>query len=438
MDTPITDNNYKSEFKVAVTKKDPIRLNQLAFYHVTTNVKTAKRCFKIVLDIDKKNVDATYGLALCYNENDVDKADIYFKRAAKLNHTDAIYTLALKSTDEEKSLKLLTKATNLGHLNACFDLANRYYQLGSISDALEYYQKAALLNHGPSLNALGIYYLHRNELDKAIEYLLKSFDAGCISCLHYLGDYYVKTLDYDNAEKYYLLGVEHDETHAICCNALGVFYMNNAKNCLKCKEYLLKAIETNGNIRPMACANLGQYYMTIEKNESLAFEYLSNAVKQNNPYAMTLLGKFYMSKKQYQNGKKYLQMAVDLNYPDAMCSMADYYVSCDNIYEALNYLSIAMDLNYVPAMLYAAKLHLALKGAYHNAEGKKAYLLAIKQGSVKAMNELGDYWFQRRNYIKAETYYNMALQQCEPAMKTGLVCKLNNIKQRAIQKLDFN
>ena len=103
------------------------------------------------------------------DEEEMDYAFKWYSEAAKHDNADALYKLALfykgvydydLDADMEKAESLLVRAMEYGHAEAIYRIAGIYeYNRNDITQAYEYYEKAAELGHAYSKEIMGRAYL---------------------------------------------------------------------------------------------------------------------------------------------------------------------------------------------------------------------------------------------------------------------------------------
>lgn len=145
------------------------------------------------------NLDVRNNLASCYHSlaesyrsgssQDLQKAVELLEKAAKLDHAEATYNLALcykdgkgLEKDHKKAVEYLEKAAKLNHIEAMYHLGSAYGFAASdftvpqdFKKAAEWFEKAAQFNHPSALLSLGE--VHRYGLNGAAQDREKAFQC---------------------------------------------------------------------------------------------------------------------------------------------------------------------------------------------------------------------------------------------------------------------
>lgn len=221
----------------------------------------AKELFLQVLETEKDNFDAYYGLAYYYDKKD--------------NKEDAILNY-------QTCLRLRP------HWNDTINnlIGNLHYSGGEYKEAASYYSKAVEANDN--------YPVYRKNLAGAFQELAEQF---------------VKAVNYSEAEKFYLQAVNTDTT-SDRWNELGVFYhnQNRWKEAIACYD---KAIALE-NSNSLFYENLGLAYEALDQFAEAEHAY-KQAIEYDSKSGRYLdrLGVFYFVRKDFNKSIDYYQMALE-------------------------------------------------------------------------------------------------------------------------------
>jgi len=254
-----------------------------------------------------------------------------------------------------------------------------YYGLKDYDNMKKYYLLAIEIGDSSAMNNLGLYYFEQGDYKNMIKYYLLSIEKENIYAILNLARYYKKKGDFENMEKYYLMGIEKGESESM--RELGDYYQEKSdyENMVK---YYEMAVSKNNTT---AMNSLGIYYRDIRLYEDKAKEYFTMAInnKDNNGYYNIAI--LFYNGKDYDNMNKYI--LEDKHW---------------NIF--YNWLKINGK--------YIYNLGLFFKNNKNFLRMIHCYSLAIeKEGSMKAMNALGDYYKYHKDYIKMKKYYEMAIEK---------------------------
>ena len=125
---------------------------------------------------------------------------------------------------------------------------------------------------------------------------------------------------------------------------LGIYYYDN-KKIEQATKYLLMAIE-KGNTDAMY--KLGTYYKNDLKDEETAMKYFEMAIEKGKLNSISIVIKYYDSKKDYKKVRKYCKIGLNNDNSDAMNLYGSYYYSIKkNNKKAFKYYLMASDLGNV-------------------------------------------------------------------------------------------
>lgn len=213
--------------------------------------------------------------------------------------------------------------------------------------AYMYLKKAANLNHASANYMLGNMLIRgligtksNEELKRGYDYLLKSFELGNIAASNLIGNMYLNgiyplTKDIEKARYYYKIAASNNYAYAF--NNLGNLEEQN-NNLEEALNYYLKAANLGES---WACNKVGEYYRlgTIKKDIISSYNYYNKAIESN--YRTTCYYAYYnLAKYFYKNGYdlipvakdenkylNYLNIASNNNILDASIELLTYYVS---------------------------------------------------------------------------------------------------------------
>ena len=199
----------------------------------------------------------------------------YYRLSAEFNHPTSNWMLAHMIINKK-----------IGNLND-----------DDIDLAWQYLKKAEALNSISAINTIGLCYLNgytldkKKNLNKAIEYFEKAASNNYVYAYNNLGKIYEEKKEYDKAIEYYSLSANKEDSWA--CNKLGLIYFNGIytkKDVKKAFEYFSKGSEASiTTLIPWNIYNLvnlfylnGNSILGIEKNISKSLELL-NQIKDFEP-----------------------------------------------------------------------------------------------------------------------------------------------------------
>jgi hypothetical protein len=174
-----------------------------------------------------------------------------------------------------------------------------------------------------------------------IDKYITNINNGCTKSLYYLINYYKQYEDYPNMIKYYLKATEIDSIEA------GV---------------LIKSYINEDNLK---------YYL--------------EEIKNNNKYAMNIVGLYYDLLNNNFNTEKYYMMAINNGCTLSMTNLAMYYKEQNDYKNMLKY-----------------------------------YFMAIENNDIRAISELGYYYEEQGEYENMLKYYYFGVQQYDIDSISGL------------------
>jgi tetratricopeptide (TPR) repeat protein len=204
----------------------------------------AKEAFQASLALDPDDPDTLYNLArLFYTEDDLDVAMAYLEQARELVETQG------------------------GDDLVCYLLALIYEQQGDIEQAIEFYEKALLLNSEHLLSGIFLskLYVKRQEYQRAIELLrdLAEKDPNNLDVNYELSLCLAKVGEWEDTIRYCRRVIEIDPNYTKAYNQLGL--------ALYCTERLEEAVESYEKalkIDPSYATALNNLAYTYEKMQN--------------------------------------------------------------------------------------------------------------------------------------------------------------------------
>jgi ribosomal protein L7/L12 len=303
----------------------------------TTQLKPLLRAIEITLyEEDADSLEVRF-----YKERVLSKSDVVIKSSKKVEKTneadEAIETPVIKNNAQAdalyaeacaaqgpKRVMLLQKAADAGSLDAMYDLGDCYLDGEGVNEnkklAIEWYTKAAELNHLKSQAALGALYMLGGE--------------G-------LNQNYVL------AEKFLTISAEKDFPKAQLF--LSMLY-------LRMEEYAKALVWARkvADIEPDAYSILGEIYLYglgVDKNEYEGLKYYEKAANNGDADAQNIVGNLYSANEfkwfNLDNAFKYYQMAANQDHIYGMYNLALSYYNGDgcavDMQEAFKWMEKASD-----------------------------------------------------------------------------------------------
>lgn len=207
-------------------------------------------------------------------------------------------------------------------------------------------------------------------------------------------------------------------------------------------KYWLMAID--GGYMDAYCG-LGIYYQCIEDYDN-ALKYWLDGMEKGNLKCMNKLGNYYYEKKDYDNAKKYYLIASDKKYIHSILMLKYIYKNIDNDMDnCIKYWAMAIDNGQIDDVNDLG-LYFLDKKDYANA--KKYFKIGVTNDVDGAMNNLGHIYYDiKKNAEKAKNYFKMASDKgCTCAMinLSNVYKDENNMKKyvkymvKAIMNDDFS
>ena len=300
----------------------------------------------------------------------------------------------------EKAYDYLMKAVNMENAWAMSVIADLYYYgyrkhcLIDVSQAIQWYEKAAEGGNYYSMFMLGSYYQFRNDeapdYEKSYVWYLKSSEGGSTSPLERIGDLY-------------RMGCLDDPDHSLAF------------------QWYSKAADADS---PYGQSRLGDMYFQghyVKKDYSTAFKWYMKAARQGYDTAYLIIGDMYFYGNgvdlDYQKAMEWYEKAADKGHPFSMFKVGKMFEE-----------GMGVDLNYEEAFAWYQKAaglgnqeaKDAIGDMYKFGNGvdqdyEKAYEWFLGSSSPYALAEIGDMYFngslgREADYQKAYEWYFRASQ----------------------------
>ncbi len=323
----------------------------------------------------------------------VEKAIHYFQQAADAGDIEACHQLAmiyqsskLGYTDVKKAVNYLEQARQMGGgQQAAEDLAELYYELGSVEQALSLWEGLAS-NKSIHANArLGAHYAKVGEKQKALPFLRRAAKKGHAEALLHLGSLLLSSP-----------GVSDEEL-------------------LEGVDYYKQALQKG---RLEALPKLYTFY--VERKEyKAALPYLLQASKNQDKVAFTLLGHVYLGSGEIPSNDEqafaYFKTASSLGSTDADVELAKLYLEgrgcTQSLSHAVDHLLVAADQNNYSAqnMLGELVLQYPEQRLLDAEQFKSLFKEAQSDGNPSASYYLGIYAYQHGNFTEAVSFLRQSL-----------------------------
>ncbi|MBN2694926.1 sel1 repeat family protein [bacterium] len=298
------------------------------------------------IKLDNKNGESYYNLGNSFlkkksQENKILSIE-YFEKAAKLNHTESIVTLAS-----------LYEFGNIVPLN--------------LEKAIEYYKKAAKLKNPTAIINLSNIYIKKNMIDKSIELLKKSIKLKISDIYHNLAIIYLYNENFKNEKKAFNIlkqGLKISPDDIDLLNQLGIcyyygvgtkinykksfniFYKTALLNSGVAQFYIGLIYETGNGVKKdinisldwyLKSANnnyykaqhtLAYFYnngINLKENLEKAIEYYKKASENGDKYSMGNLASIYLELGKLELAKKWALKAIENGYEKAEIYLGEYY-----------------------------------------------------------------------------------------------------------------
>ena len=182
------------------------------------------------------NINCQIKLANIYEKlNDLDNMIDWYKKAADHGDIESCFKLASiyeKTGNEKKAIRYYQIASDHGHQIAKLYAGRLYFMQTNYEEAKAYLEEPAKLNNIYALNTLAIMYDNFfKDPKKAIEYYEKAIMLNCTEAMYNLAQLMFRSFEYDKAEKYLKMGAENGNKR--CEYFLAAFYYRKSIDMFK-------------------------------------------------------------------------------------------------------------------------------------------------------------------------------------------------------------
>ncbi len=190
------DNELAKKYYLMASEQfHPEALYQLSRFYEYIE-KDPEQCVQYLnLAIEYKSEKAIMHMAK--SESSYSKKKKYLEMGVELANTEAIYELANllwrreKEENKDKIKVLLTKASDLGHVESSYQLGAYYKQVESNPElSIKYFGLSAEKDFVEALFALGNIYIEKKEYDTGVKYYERAIKQGHVRSMYNLGIYY--------------------------------------------------------------------------------------------------------------------------------------------------------------------------------------------------------------------------------------------------------
>ena len=367
---------------------------------------------------DDSNILYNLGKMNLNVQKDYLKAKKYYKKAVKLNNSNAMTSLGYMyyegigcKKSDEKACELFKKAAKQNNKIGQFNYGTICFEgkgvEKNIKKAIKYFERSAKQGYSFAMVSLG--YIYRNGLDGnnidinlAIKYFKESANLNNSFAQNNLGEIYYENkyvpFDHRLAKKYFKLATKQKNSDAFY-NLANFYYegKNGKKKYSKALELFKLAADDNHS---NALFKLGKFYYDgeiVEKDYHQAKIYLEKASFLKNADALFLLGDIYLKglgvEINYIRAIEYFLLSANQNK-----TLSFFYVA--NMYE--KGLGVEQDLN--KAIYYYSKC----------AEKQETETIFEFTEGYKQKTEFNHYYYLACNilgliYITEEEYINAEL-----------------------------
>ena len=318
LETPDYETALKYLLKAASYDFEPSYGDIGIIYMEMNNPETAEKWF---IKADEANclfppAAYEYGMLICFEKNDDEKALEYFIAAADGEYEPSycqIGTIFYYKNDLTIAQEWFDKAEKADCLfaPAAYDYGMLYLEKGNDDKALEYFITAAEGEYEPSYGEIGTILYHNNDLTTAQEWFVKAEEANCLfapSAYNY-GLLSLEKGNEDRALKYFITAA--DGEFELAYGEIGaILYHNN--DLTTAQEWFVKAEEANCLFAPVAY----EYGMlSLEKdNEGNALKYFIAAADEEYELAYEELGEIYKNRNEIEKSEMWFKKAADVKY----------------------------------------------------------------------------------------------------------------------------
>ncbi|MCX7642070.1 MAG: tetratricopeptide repeat protein [Elusimicrobiales bacterium] len=248
------------------------------------DINEAKRAYKKAIEIDPKNIEAYYQLALL-NTNNIQESLFYFNKILEIDNTlaaDVYYNIAVLYSLKKNTKKVV-------------EYINKAIKIDSSSIKPYYF--------------MALYWEENGYIDKALSEYLKilAIEPYNREIILRVSEIYISKGNIDEAEKYLRFLIENNK------DKKALFWLalieENKKNYLNASKYLSQIEDWEDSIEHVIRMS---YYEIMMGNTKKAVDILEKAAKKwpDNHDIAYYLGLGKMDMKEYADAKKYFEIAV--------------------------------------------------------------------------------------------------------------------------------
>ena len=390
----------------------------------------------------KGNAKACYKVGVYYEnvEYDDELAEEWYKRAAEMGYTEAMFRLGRFYAKDAsvndacpKAMRWYYQAAALGHAKAQLSLGYNYAMMGEYVEAIKWYLKAHKQGESATYLIAKSYYEMRN-YTKAIEWFSKAVEQDDCMAQYYLGCCYEYLKNYTEAVNWYLNFIDSDYAYKFnshverVYNTLGYFYKNGLgiiQDYDEAIRWYVKAAERhNIHARNILFNSYIQLYLEgVDLNQCLDKDGVNWCKKLlQHKYVQNEVGHFCeFGKRDYNRAIKWYIMAAEQGYSEAQYNLGNCYANQYGVNREI-------ERNYVEAVKWYhkaaeqgnARAQFNLGVCYtngwgidkNNCEAIKWYRKAAEQGIAKAQFKLGKCYKNgdgvKQNDAEAEKWFRLA------------------------------
>ncbi|KAK8870179.1 hypothetical protein M9Y10_008056 [Tritrichomonas musculus] len=408
--------------------------------HISQDIHAALKY--LTLAAYNNNVNAQYNLGVIYHRGINVKPDFYtsinfLRMAAEQDHPLSIHYIGLIFYEEKfvtDAIEFFKKAAELNFLQSQFILGTIYYKgeyvKRDINQSIKYYSLAAKQNNPDAINELGAIYSEgkfiKVDINKAITYFQQASDLGYSISQYNLGIIYLygKYVNADINKAIHFFALAAKGNHLTATFKLGYIYYigyHIERDINKAIHYLTLAANQN---HPSALNLLGIIYHDnkyVPRDINKSIYYFSLADKLNYDDAQLNLGIIYHNgefvTRDINRAIYYFSRAAEQNNSDAQNNLGSLYLNGkfiqQDINKAIYYFNLAADLNNPLAFYNLGAIYYETKYSKHDINKAIHYLtLSSERCYSNAQCLLGQIYYDnkyiKRDINKAITYFSLA------------------------------
>ena len=293
------------------------------------------------------NTKAQYYLAYMYNnslgiEQDYDKGNRWYKKAAEKNHTWAMNNLGQVyhngygvEKDYGKAMGWYKRAAELGEATGLSNMAVMYRDGDGVEvdhdKALQLFEKAADKGVGSAMNNIGFMYDIGNgvtkDFDLAMRWYKKAVAKGYADAMYNIGILYKNgegvNQDYEEAMRWFKKAVAKGDSDAM--KSIGSLYHNGqgvSKNASEAISWYKKAHADGHTGATIAIAHIYQKGEIVTQDGEKAIHWYKKAIENGNSDGFYNIGHMYEHgeavTKNYHTAISWYRKAVEMGDKEAM------------------------------------------------------------------------------------------------------------------------